>query len=546
MRHMYRAILASLLALIATAGSAVAAPTAPESCNAFLLKSDNLPGVVHESCQAIETDLTFNGQSFRRVDMGITATIDGMTADTGPRNAYFTQSPEFVFVQTGNTSPLKHGVGRVKAEEGSAVIVIYPKDPGVWNGRMFVTAHGAGPNFKDGSLKPWDKNLNPADPLAGIDTYDGVMLAKGYALAKTKRSTPKDGGDAAVRLDDGTVVMRNVTEQPRLVLSFGLVASNLLKSRLGRVPEHMYWYGHSSGARPGRLTNYQDGINRKKDGAPIVDGILADDSGAGLFLPVLYKNGKDVLFTTDADKARFVKQIDVSHLYYVNTTDDTPPAWSSTDYLSNKRHNAVLLKEKGLGSKHRVYEVLGVSHSGGEDNIARVRRGDVETIDLSQLMDGVVDLLDNWVSKGIEPPASRSDDAAVGDANGDGVIESPAVALPEIACPLGIYFQYPPSQKNAGVGVTSFQPFDGQGLEPLDGRGVFVDMDLNRYRDRRETLTEAWRRLGLIGHQEAFSQAKYVACVTSVADKLQAAKLLTPAATQAYKARAAAWSAKTN
>ncbi len=537
-----RVLSIALCALVASAGLATAAPAAA-SCTDFLLKTDNLPGVVHESCQAIETDLTFDGRAFHRVDMGITATIDGMTASTGPRNSYFTQSPEFVFVQTGNTSPLKHGVGRVKAEEGSAVIVIYPKDPGVWNGRMFVTAHGAGPNFKDGSLKPWDKNLNPADPLAGIDTFDRVMLAKGYALAKTRRSTPKDGGDAAVTLDDGTVVMRNVTEQPRLVLSFGLVASNLLKSRLGRVPEHMYWYGHSSGARPGRLTNYQDGINRKKDGTPIVDAILADDSGAGLFLPVLYKDGKDVLFTTDADRVRFVKQIDVSHLYYVNTTDDTPPAWSSTDYLSNKRANARLLREKGLGPKHRVYEVLGVSHSGGEDNIARVRRGDVEGIDLSQLMDGVIDLLDNWVTKGVEPTPSMSDTAEIGDANGDGVIENPAVALPEIACPLGIYFQYPPSQKNAGVGVTSFQTFDGQGLEPLDGRGVFVDMNLNRYRDRRETLTEAWRRLGLIGRQEAFSQAKYVACVSSVADTLQASRLLTPAAAKAYKGRAAAWRA---
>jgi len=142
-------------------------------------------------------------------------------------------------------------------------------------------------------------------------------------------------------------------------------------------------------------------------------------------------------------------------LYYVNTTDDDPPAWASTDYLSNKRSNAKILHDKRLNSKHRVYEVLGVSHSGGEDNIQGGRRGDVETIDLSRLMDGFIDLLDNWVNDNVDPPPSMSDAAEIGDADRDGVIENPAIALPEIACPLGVYFQYPPSQKANGVGAVS-------------------------------------------------------------------------------------------
>jgi hypothetical protein len=50
-------------------------------------------------------------------------------------------------------------------------------------------------------------------------------------------------------------------------------------------------------------------------------------------------------------------------------------------------------------------------------------------------------------------------------------------------------------------------------LEPLDGRGVFVDMNLNQYPDQRETVTQAWRRLGLLGGSERFSRAAYVACV---------------------------------
>jgi hypothetical protein len=505
------------------------------SCSDLLLAKDELPGLNHQSCRSIETDLTYLGAPYRRVDIGITGTIDGMTAKDGPRTNYFTQSPEFVFAQTGNKAPLHHGVGLFKAEEGSALIVVYPTAAGAWNGRMFLTAHGAGASFRHGTLKPWDQNLNPADPLAGLDKYERLMIEKGFAVAKTRRSTHKDDGDVAVTLDDGTVVMRNVTEQPRLILGFGLVAAHLLKARLGRSPEHMFWYGHSSGARPGRLTNYHEGVNRDKTGKPIVDGILADDSGAGLFLPVLYKDGRDVLFGTDADRARFVKQIDISHMFYVNATDDDPPPWASTDYLSNKRSNAKILRDKGLGPKHRVYEVLGVSHSGGEDNIKGGRRGDVETIDLSRLMDTFIDLLDSWVVKNVDPPPSMSDWAAIGDVNKDGVVENPAIALPEIACPLGVYFQYPPSQKMDGVGTTSFVPFDGQGLEPLDGRGVFVDMNLNRYRDRRETLTEAWRRLGLIGPKESFTRERYSACVASVVDKLRARRLLSARVAQAYK-----------
>ena len=538
MRRVFAGLLVVELVVASHDVGAGDATPSSRSCKEFLIEADELPGVTHQSCRAIETDLTYLGQPYRRVDMGVTGTIDGVTARDGPRTNYFTQSPEFVFVQTGNKAPLYHGIGVFRAEEGSALIVIYPKNPGAWNGRMFLTAHGAGASFKHGTLKPWDKNLNPADPLAGLDKYERLMLEKGFVVAKTRRSTHKDDGDVAVTLDDHTIVMRNVTEQPRLILSFGLVARNLVRTRLGRIPTHTYWYGHSSGARPGRLTNYHEGINRDKNGKPIIDGILADDSGAGLFLPVLYKDGRDVLFSTDADRARFVKQIDISHLYYVNATDDDPPAWASTDYLSNKRSNAKILYDKGLGSRHRVYEVLGVSHSGGEDNIQGGRRGDVETIDLSRLMDGFIGLLDSWVSDNVDPPPSMSDAAEIGDADRDGVIENPAISLPEIACPLGVYFQYPPSQKADGVGTTGFAPFDGRGLEPLDGRGIFVDMNLNRYRDRRETLTEAWRRLGLIGPKETFTRDKYAACVSSVVEKLRERRLLTSRMAEAYKAKA--------
>ena len=39
----------------------------------------------------------------------------------------------------------------------------------------------------------------------------------------------------------------------------------------------------------------------------------------------------------------------------------------SSSYLENKRNNARILREKGLTPKQRMYEVRGISHSGGEN-----------------------------------------------------------------------------------------------------------------------------------------------------------------------------------
>jgi len=139
-------------------------------------------------------------------------------------------------------------------------------------------------------------------------------------------------------------------------------------------------------------------------------------------------------------------------------------------------------------------------------------------------MDRFIDILDAWVDKGTNPPPSRADFAAAGDADGDGTIEHPALAFPEIACPLGVYFSYPESTS----GTTSFAAFTGGGavreppqLEPLDGKKVFVDMNRNGVWDYRETPTQAWRRLGLLQKTEELTREKYVACVRHAAEQLR-------------------------
>jgi len=132
------------------------------------------------------------------------------------------------------------------------------------------------------------------------------------------------------------------------------------------------------------------------------------------------------------------------------------------------------------------------------------------------------------VEKGIEPPQTKSDDPTVS--------ASPAISLPEMACPLGQYFAFPPTRGNnsASAGQTSFASYDGSGLEPLDGQLMYVDMNKNGRRDKRETVTQAWRRLGLLTQAEPFSRAKFVACVQDAIAMLRNENLVTDEIVRLY------------
>jgi hypothetical protein len=89
-----------------------------------------------------------------------------------------------------------------------------------------------------------------------------------------------------------------------------------------------------------------------------------------------------------------------------------------------------------------------------------------------------------------------------------------------------VYHPYPAVLGEDGVGTTGFAAFDGQSEEPLDGRGVFVDMNRNGYHDYRESITEAWQRLGLLREGERFTREAYVECVSRAARALAQEGLL--------------------
>jgi hypothetical protein len=379
----------------------------------------------------------------------------------------------------------------------------------------------------------------------GTNEFAGSMIDKGYAVVYTRRSAFKSRtGDRQVVLDDGSVLEgKEHQHHLGLLRDWTELARNLIKDRMGRPVARTYWYGRSGGSAPGRMFNYIPGANRDSKGARLFDGFLLDDAAGGLMLPTLRfsrVNGADGVFSLKPDeqdhlifdearRADFVPQIDITHGAYDGNV------FVGGDYQSIKRENARLLVEKKLGGKSRMYEIAGVSH--GDAGAVYPAEGKDENLDLSGLFDALIDALDQWVEKKIEPSPS-------------GVVE-----LPEVACPLGMYYPV-----KAGAGQTSFaafldQPrlsinadttplppgFNEAWLEPIDGSNRLVDMNGNGVRDTRETVTQAWQKRaregktnGILSPNERFDKERYASCLVTAASDLFRSNLLSEAATLHY------------
>jgi hypothetical protein len=130
-------------------------------------------------------------------------------------------------------------------------------------------------------------------------------------------------------------------------------------------------------------------------------------------------------------------------------------------------------------------------------------------------MGSFIDMLDRWVEKRAPPPPTRSDASDLAKTDSRGPNDHPAISMPEVACPLGVYYGRTPQAQETGNAA-----FDGVNLEPIDGDGQLVDMNGNGRRDRRETIAQAWSRLRLLKEGEQFTQAKYAACIAEAAGKL--------------------------
>lgn len=515
-----------LLAAGAPVAGAADTPTIV-SCNQFMAPKRNVSGkmIGQEECKMMDAGIVDAAKKYHRVEIGISGTLSGWVVKEGrSRLNHFTSAPDFLFTQFGNPNQRYHGIVRYEMAKGISMTVIYPESG--WNGKLFSLNHGAGNSFRAGSLKPWDKVLDTANPMGDVTKYEKRMLEKGFAIQRSRRNADRFlAGDYDAVLDDGTIWPDvNINEVPELMLDMVRLTDKFLADRMGKAPTRNYWYGHSAGAYTGLAINYMaDEFNPKgPDGRRLIEGFIDDDPGAGLFIPVLIKNGQDVLYRTPEDKAKATKTIVVAHGAYPLTYNEEDPGemdhkaipkFVAPVALDNKRTMARMFREKAMGNVFKSYEVRGVSHGGGE-GLPNGKRGDTEILDLSKLMDGFIDLLDNWVEKNAPPPETRSD--------GDGITTAKnAIATPEVACPLGKYFAYPPMSGKGGVGSTGFAAYDGKTIEPLDGHLKYVDMNGNGKRDRRESVTEVWRKMGLLGANETFSRAKYEACVQKTAEQLK-------------------------
>jgi Alpha/beta hydrolase domain len=524
-------LFALLTAIIATSpASSEPRSTGPEkasvpavSCDDFLPAPKQMGGknIGPDECRIVSSEVVFNlkGQRFRRLELRISGTVDGFAVKQGPRTEYFNDAPDFVFAQSGNNGPRFHGTGRYGGGHGMTLFV--PIEAADWNGKLFVTAHGAGAYGAVNTLIPRNPDAD-FNPLTNHNRYVGLMLDRGYAVAHTLRSTQIGGGDVAITLDDGTSAKANISSHGGFIRDMTLIAENVLQRQLRHTSARTYFYGFSAGGFLGRMVHYAPGINRREDGRPLFDAFLIDDAGGGEWRPVLMVEGKDTLFVGE-DKARFKPQIDITHQLY---------AGDSYDFLVKKRQNAEILRTKGLSDKHRLYEVRGVSHfDAGQTQLADLV---AQTLDLGGLMASFLDMLDRWVEKSEAPPPSRSDVPALTGA------ENPAIALPEVACPLGKHYVFPAAHGTSrrAYQETAFAAFDGVNQEPIDGRGQFVDMNGNGKRDGRESVSEAWTRLGLLKTGERLTRGKYVACVATAAAKLVDQGFLPPRMLPYYVNRA--------
>ena len=400
---------------------------------------------------------------------------------------------------------LHPATGEFRAADGAGVDLFLPQDRADWNGKLFIVQRGRGIYIPLRAMVAG----GPHDLVTlglGRNEYLELMLDLGYAAAWLRKDADAAGrGISFARTDDGRTF--RTTFGPNVGLATSLVeyCQREVERRLGEPPARTYYYGHSGGGVTGRLINVTPGANVGPAGGRLIDGFVISDSGGGRHLPVAVDgSGRDVLLADDAAREAFAPQIDVTRALY-----------NVESYRQLKLENARLLRAKGLGHRHRHYEVAGTSHF---DAGQAQEPGSRNYLDLGGFVEALVLALDAWVERGVEPPPDGVDETGAGA----------PVELPEVAVPLGVFHAgHSAFRGNDAAMRTMFAPFDGKTREPVDSdTGRFVDMNGNGVRDLREDLPTAWRRLGLLRAGEAFDEAGYRGRVSRAARALVERRLL--------------------
>jgi hypothetical protein len=543
-------VLSLLAVLFATGGApaAFAQTAAPVSCARFAPPVQQAAGhtVGITQCDIVsETKVADSrGKAFVRMEIAISGSVFGYVppATVGITRKDITDEPELLYPQFGVTKWVP-GVATYAGgndAKGAGLTILYP-DPAAktpWNGKVYFVVHGSANNMPMGPLVPVASDGFTQKTFTNL--YARQMMDKGYAVIYTRRPA---GGGVKATLDDGKGTVLNnetITDHVGMLLDFFKLGKGIITARLGKAPATSYWYGHSAGVIVGRLINYT-GRNWDPNGKRYFDGFFMDDPGGGLPLPVLLGkdevfgqrdgrvtyNPADVLFATPAAKAKFTREINLAHAAYLSTHDWIP----DVSFLTLKRQAALILHQHGMDDMSVTYEIGGVSHFPNQIGSAD------KTLDIGPIADSVLGLLDAWVQRDIPPPPTIANLAALGTGGAYAAEHTQILQLPPIACPTGVRYFYGPAPAGQAFD-TGYAPFDGTSLEPVDSRGVLVDVNGDGYRDKMPTIDEAWINAGLIGAGQAVDEPRYARCVASSTRALVDDRLITPASAGWYNAQA--------
>jgi hypothetical protein len=281
----------------------------------------------------------------------------------------------------------------------------------------------------------------------------------------------------------------------------------------------------------GRLFNYS-GRNDKPGGGHYVNGILSDDPGGGLPLPLAMPAGQvlgvhngHVTYPANAllpraTKAQLVPEFTFAHALYVDEHSWLP----GVDYLSLKQLGEALYRQSGLQDRTAFFVVAGVSH------IPNSSGSPAHTLDMGVLIQAAIPALQDWITRGTPPPSSIT--GPPGSTN-----PAQELRLPPLACPTGYHYPWPAPAGAASQ--TGFIPFDGTTPEVVNSQGALVDVNGDGVRDAMPSLAREWQKLGLVRTGQPVTRQVFVNCVQRVTSALAHSRLLTPAGAAFYVQAAA-------
>ena len=178
----------------------------------------------------------------KRLEIGIGGTLEGRRPGTTAvgNGGTFTDVPDLVLAQRGEFGPIVYGIGSYSGSASpSGMTLLIPESPAGWNGKLFVLAHGSSQYPEVGELVP--RKPEEYNRSMGRNSYAGLMIDKGYAVAYTRRAGAKFGsanrGGESVTFYDGTKVGGELLHyHTGLLKDFTELAKNIVQNRLANGP----------------------------------------------------------------------------------------------------------------------------------------------------------------------------------------------------------------------------------------------------------------------------------------------------------------------